>query len=435
MNLCVIRQLGAPDFSTVAQAAGAMMSREFCRELFARLMKIRWTTPSDFPGMALIGEPRLSADGTLRSDCIGPGFEKPRPVRIRLSHRGAPPAGMPDIDWKWEIEKESVEHQSGAGYLRTWPAWDHLITGLGIKAKNHALKNERIRTAAPFEGSLCEGLDVKATMRAYIKGERRIYVRDRRPRIRAETSGIFDFVPTVYIFNPPELSSSTWRMHDVNLEYMYHDHVKNGDLLKRIIREKGRYAVSAINFGSFSPIPGGHSRGRINLYVIAGIVVFMPVYFNGIQEARWLEDTGYQRNPLHGGGDFSRFKASFKARYGIELSLQDWQNSLIRMAIPFAAKRLVVIAPDGFTPSPAAHAEAGQKGVAIRLVPHSTFPRGQLHKASRQYCVEPLDKEGLRFPSWAQSIVADRIDAHKPLMPSDLLEYGMGEISSQIKQL
>lgn len=426
IHLCMIKQLATPDLNTAIQAAESMMSKEFCTDFFARLMEIPWASPASFPDLPIIKVSEVTDGNAFTAEYIDKAGSRSTSFALNIFPEGPLPELKMNMPLNWSGEIQRLTRDSGSGYLRTWPAWDHLLTGLCLHAQQKAILRERQKVSISFEGSIGDGLDVKSTIRACIRGESTIYVKDLRPRPRSKKTGIFDLVPAVYIFHSGRSRTSKWVIHQVCLNHMYPEHIKNPDLFHQTIREKGEWAVSAVNFGEKSCVSGPIGRTeRVTLSLIRGIIVFIPVYFNGIQEAKWLEDTQYLTNPIYQGGEFEQLKSNYLDKHGIDLSMTNWGETLIRMAIPFAKKNLMVIAPDDYNPTKLARDEAKRHGTGIQLVPHSAFPEAQIFRAAYQHCVEPLDKEGLFFPEWADGIVQTRVDAFKNMMPKKFLNYGM----------
>ena len=422
LNLCAVKQLVVPDMMTTLRAAGSMMSERFCEELTARLMEIDWASPVDFPELPVIGKAK-KINGRLEGVFKDLHGIQSRSFKMYVRQGLNSKDSYIEIPWEWMAEKH---HQSfsGGGFLRTLPAWDHILTGLSIEARKKYGKNAYHKITTPFEGSFYEGLDIKAFMKSCIKGEDRIYVRDRRLKENRIPAKMFDFVPVVFLFDTLGSRTGRWVMHEVGLSHMHTEHVSDHGMFTRAIKEKGDYAVSAINFSEPSDRYAEKREFTIKQDILKGITVFIPVYFNGVQEARWLEDTGYEKNPMYSGGGILGFMRWFHNTFDIDLCTTQWPESLIRMAIPFAEKELRVVAPDGYYPSGLVYAEANARGINIELLPHSLFPGDQIEKASHQYCLTPLDKEGRRFPKAALQMLDMDIDSYKKLMPDNLLNYG-----------
>jgi hypothetical protein len=139
-----------PDMAAVLTCAQAFVSERFASALWVELLRFPWAQPGDF------------------SDCVlvGPGHE----------------AAPPDAGWPAGLEppvdspgaRAPAPGATAAGYQFTWGAWDDLSTALCDEARGAGV--EPARTAAPFRGSLEDGIALRATLRARVRGERRLHV-------------------------------------------------------------------------------------------------------------------------------------------------------------------------------------------------------------------------------------------------------------------
>jgi len=199
LNLCIVNQLIGPDMRTSLKAAGSVMSASFCEALTAGLMDIDWLSPTDYPDLPIIGKAQDS-NGDFKGVFKNPDGRRTKPFRMHVRQGFKRNDNFPVVSWEWKEEPRRNTYFFG-GYIRTWPAWDHLLTGLSVEARKKTAKNDKQKITTPFDGSLYEGLDIKASMRSYIRGEDRIYVKDARLIDSRALEKMFDFVPTVILFD------------------------------------------------------------------------------------------------------------------------------------------------------------------------------------------------------------------------------------------
>ena len=426
LNLCAVKQLVVPDMMTTLKAAGAMMSLKFCEELSARLMNIDWASPIDFPGLPVIGKSKKSNEGSAVVFKDSRGMQS-RSFKMYVRQGFSVDDTSDEIPWEWS---EELKYRPGYGnkILRTLPACDYILTKLSIEVMNKSGKKFCENVSIPFEGCFHEGIDIKAYIRSCIRGEDRIYVKDIRKNEKQTKSKMFNFVPMVFLFDIRDSKTSRWDMYQGPLTNMHMEHIQNKNAFKRIIRERGDFIVSAINYSQFIK---SYDKKReyfdIKEQFLKGITIYMPIYFNGIQEARWLEETFYKKCPIYSGGGIKSFMNWFYKKFNIDLRKSQLPETLIRMAIPYAEKELRVVVPEGYYPSEIVYEEAKHWGVSIELLPHSLFPVELIKKAIHQYALLPEDREGLRFPEAALKLLDIDADACKKLMPDNLLNYGMDQ--------
>ena len=143
-----------------------------------------------------------------------------------------------------------------------------------------------------------------------------------------------------------------------------------------------------------------------------------------MQEAAFFENTDYSRNPFCNAFGVAGLARMYRERYKMTFDLEDWPNTLIRMAIPYATKCITVICPDRFKVSSEVLTEAADNKLKVWVIPHSSLPKSLLQKSSRQYFSHPVDKDGVRYPLHVQRILGEKDDANRHLVPDYIKNYG-----------
>ncbi|MCK4304186.1 MAG: hypothetical protein KAY24_08095, partial [Candidatus Eisenbacteria sp.] len=218
--------------------------------------------------------------------------------------------------------------------------------------------------------------------------------------------------------------SSDWVVHNGHYSIL-EPFVRDTRRLAAEVRKYGEYVVDAISFSQSLPVADDLRRADIALRRLHGTLILSQAHFNSIQEARWLEDTGYHYMPFFDGFGTRSFFAMLRERHGLELDWQDWTSALVHMAIPFAESRVIVVAPDNHAISPEVLAAGQARGVEIAAIPLSCFPAEQLRRLSHQHFVRPVDNTGQRFPKYAEQAIGESQDLNRELVPPHLLNYGL----------
>lgn len=173
------------------------------------------------------------------------------------------------------------------------------------------------------------------------------------------------------------------------------------------------------------------------MYEWGGMLIYLPTHFTFEPTARFIESTQFRSTPIVAYEDPTSPSAQrlhqehavvqlFRGAYGMALDLLDWPTTLIRMAIPFAHEAVTVIAPDLFSIPSIARNEASQRGVIIRSVPHSAFPRERLSAISTWYGAQAVAGTlGTEFPEATERLFGEPASANSHLLPPYWRHYGV----------
>lgn len=422
-NLAVIGLRAGLEFASLLNAADTMVSRVFALRLGEALLKdgLSWATHEQFPqlpqliaspptpdelGFAGCGEKAEWVQDGRRSRPFFLGGERrgdvpPLTVPLQAMTSPVPPVGAPgpctSANW-------------------VWPPCESRFFGTCYAAAAIAWENERNRIVEPFAGSLLDGVDIKATLRAHARGQGRVQVRDSRQRRRAvEQEELTE--PVVCLFEArADVVGARW------------GHLRAGSGLDRYVRDpvrhrevrerEGDYFISSVQV-SERRTPEEHLQPWVGeVRYLWGSVAFGNPCINAQQGARWVEEGDYQRSPILRGGGIEELCHYYRSRFEVHLDLADWRTALVRIAIPFARRRVVVVAPDSFIASNELVQEAAARRVALAMVPLSTFPAECIAAIRRQYFVTPCDNDGIEFPEQLSAVLGERADAHFGELPS-----------------
>ena len=209
----------------------------------------------------------------------------------------------------------------------------------------------------------------------------------------------------------------------------FRPYVSNPEALDRVA-EKTPFMVDGLSFYEEGAVPDRLSSVVEDINVLRGTVHFNygP---NTREEARWLERTGYTRGPFlkstHSlwGVGFTELAEGMKDTFGVDLDEEDWEISMVQVALRYAPKHLNVVAPDGFVLPSRVYRDARTCGVGLTVLPLSLFDREQIRKVSLQYIVRP-DDDGA-YSKFVEKAIGEPANAYKNLLPRALRRFGIDE--------
>ena len=109
----------------------------------------------------------------------------------------------------------------------------------------------------------------------------------------------------------------------------------------------------------------------------------------------------------------------FDREFGVSLNQDDWPDTLVRLAIPFAKERVLIIAPSLNVITHQAQLEARKCGIRLDFVPLSYLSAPLVHQIQAQWHVRSLDKYATEWPDDVVRLLG-RPDAHFDLLPPSI---------------
>jgi hypothetical protein len=431
-NMQIVNQHFAPSLTDLIDCARSMMSPDFCDLLTTHLMDIErpWASPGQFPNLPMVS--RLPDNSEQKENKAPVDFfnltesvkdlKHPKPsVRKRsgsftLDYRNANP--VPEYllrMWNWEDEPV-VPRGRESCYDWVWPPCEAILFGSAYEASKMAVTRSNEPVSAVFEGSLFDGLDIKATIRSATAGEKKIYIRKPSSTRKTFYPDGKKPEPTVFIFeNTPTDIKSTWSLliAGTNLRRYLKD--KTG--YDKIVAKYGGYFISSISRISYHAVPSEISRYVVSYSILEGITAFGSPCINAMQGAQWLEDNNFRACPVLTYTSIDTLIDYYKNQHNMEISETDWKTAMIRFAIPFAKERVVVVAPGNFKVSNKLHSEAGKRNVSIDQIPLSYFPAERIAEMKQRLIVRAKDNDGLTFPPEAEQALGQKADKYLELLP------------------
>jgi hypothetical protein len=420
-HLTLVRQQSVPDLFTILMAAQGTMTAQFCGVLASKLMEFNWAKPKSHPGSYCLVPPPVAAGKFVRGEFIGPKGQKDGYCYVTSVPGGVCPRLEVPIPWRWE-GAQLVGQRPRYDERRTWTPWDRLMTAMSLRAREVARSERERPRIEVFEGSLLDGVHMKSTLRAHIRGENRVYVHDRR-QPSSPAPKHHDGWPIVWVFRL-EADNLEWGKA---LEWLhsFEGRVRNPALLHQVARDHRDASIWIVHAGR----PAAQAQDPHRLIwrtELNGILLYAPTHFTLHQAARWAEDTGYRRMPVcH---SYESVETFFQTHHRLDAGAGPWYVSLVRMAIPYASTAVTIVAPDGLALPPAVFEEARQRGVQVRIVPLSYFPREMLRRMSSLLFVpvknDPETQE-YSYVEYAEQVLGESVTAGRDLLPAYWLNYAL----------
>jgi hypothetical protein len=409
-----------------------MMPDGFSGLLMSQLMNIArpWASLKQFPELPLISLiPRDQEDQVYKAgidhfhltdpqkDKSGsgkiPGYEE-ESFTLEYHNSNSSPVYASRI-WTWTDDPYKEKRKSNY-YVWVWPPCEALIFGTAYEASRIARTRSDEPSPAVFEGSLFNGLDIKATMRSVINGEKKIMIKKPSAEKKVFTPDGKHPEPTVFIFNDDLADpGSLWSLLIAGTN-LYRN-VKNRARYDHIVRTKGSCFISSISRVKNHEIPQS-MRGHIDsLNILDGYTVLGNPCINARQAAQWLEDNDYNCCPAMTDTSITSLIKYYKKYFRMELSVSDWRSTLIQVAIPYAKERFVVIAPKTFRIPEKLNTEARIRNISIDFLPLSYFSDLHVSEMRTRIMLRADDPDGLSYPPESEKAIGQKADKYFELLP------------------
>lgn len=417
----------SPDWSDMLHVAYSMMPDEFCRILESCIMDIGqpWASNRTFPKLPVI-EPSGNSNNAEISNkgrIATPTPDAQKQKGLDYHHSGsfyfqnikeAAYANKSLKHWKW-IDKPRGGKSDKYRFAWIWPPSECLLYGTALQAAKINPADKSKDKSVVFEGSLYEGIDVKKSMRSFITGDKKLYVRVSSGKESAIPDGK-NPEPAVFIFEDNEtIPKAHWDMFLGGSTIG--NHVRDYNKFKLVTNQFGTCFVASIAYETDLPVPIEMNPMVRNYNSLAGITLFGNPCINSSQSAQWLEDTDYKCCPILETSTVANLQQKYREWFKISFWGYDWKNLLIMYAIPYCKEQLVVIAPDGFTPDPRITRECKARKTELTIIPLSFYPAEKIKTMRKRYSVRTNDANGFDFESDAEEIFGEKSDNHFNLLP------------------
>lgn len=427
-HLCIVDQRRVPSAATILSAAEGTMSSAYRRQLAQVLLRYPWARPREdrFAGLpVLVPSGPRSGTRVVMVDARGRRGQD-LAVESWYGEQGNPL----DVNVPWDWVDEPAESTPPSDMVLNWPPIGRLVTALSLQAMERARTDANVPRLEVFAGGLRDGLALKPTLRAHAQGRDEWFVRDQVRHRRGAQRDPNAWDPVVWLFSLRPGPRAEWMVLAEELDEMI-PLAERPDEMRAMQRERGTVVVEQIGFGTRTwafrrpaAVRGGHS-----MYEWGGMLIYLPAHLSIGPTTHFVEHTRYRSTPIVSYEDPTSTRSQllhdghavtqhFRDAYGMTLDLGDWPTTLIRMAIPFAQAAVTLVAPELYAVPGIARNEAARRGVTLRSVPHSAFPRETLSAAATWYGAKAIAGTlGREFPAATERLFGQPATANSHLLP------------------
>ena len=429
-NLCLVNLRLVPDFLMTTKAAQGMMSKGFVRALTKRFMDFPWASPEEHLECSLLASVSGYGDDSVCTLYGNDGLGNEEYFYVRSIPASKKHTVKIKIPYEWAESNELKKKSKGSGMLHTWIPWDYLISSMSLRGVGLAKKWEHERRAEVFEGSLLEGIDIKQTLRAYSRGEDRLYVWDTLRKRSNSASFPGDGFPVVFILEPGEHGDAEWTALYEECSWMA-KHMSDRTYFDETRRGKGDKMIAVIGYGDLDiDTKASELNSKIRSDRYYGIVIYQPICWTRRQFAKWVELTGYKRNPfcnsnILGEGLTSDLTAFFEKRNGIRIGEFQWSTTLMLLAIPFAKDIVTVIIPDNYQIDRVVFEKAKRYGVEVCEASLNSFTQQEIDRLSFNHMAAAITHDPkCVFPKSVEKAIGELQTDNRDLVPRSCLDFG-----------
>jgi len=444
-NLSLLNQRIVPDLNCVLTAADITVSEIFAKKMVRKLTetsKINWLKPNAMLGLPYLRAVPLTTDESfLLKNChkaelifsdkrFGPFFFSERCNIQNENVINIDPFfddHIPNLNNNYENQSNSNNNYSNSKSSSNpwiWPPCEALFYGTAYSIAEHALTKSKNAASEPFTGEMHEGIDMKATLRAAISNKFNFHV---KVSARGKPQSIREALqePFVYIFQKPEKNRS---MEGFNWQILIAGNRTEKDFnseevrqrFKDIKSEKGdRFVASVLFVEKLHKLPDEAAKckaiDRINF--LWGGVAFGNPCLNDVQCIRWLDENNFKCCPVLLNDDLDQLIKMYEKTHNILLDVNNWPETLIRIAIPYARRRVLLMSPDHSAVTQRVRMEARRHRISIDIVPLSFISSDRLIEIRNQYSIYPIDEEATQWPTEIIDLLGPS-NNHFKLLPS-----------------
>jgi hypothetical protein len=432
-NVTMVHPGSSPSMTEMLTCSESMMHGDFTQLLADQLMDIGrpWASIEQFPELPIVYQvPEGSGNRTTPTELYklvskandnndqGRRYKRSWSFNLNYSESDPLPADLLD-SWEWINEPKEHGHKAGS-FCWVWPPCEALLYGTAYEASALASTTVKKNDSLPFEGSLHEGLDIKATMRSSITGEKKIYVKKTSLSRRTCQPDVTRPEPVVFIFDEyPSNVKPEWSLMLAALNFA--DLIKKKkNLYNETVRKFGNYFVTVVCRTVYIEPPEA-IRDAVDSYgILEGILKIGHPCINARQGAEWLEQNDFNACPVLQNTSIHTLVDFYKRHHGISIDESDWKSTLILTGIPYARERVVIIAPPGFKPSLSTFSVARKRNISLDFLPLNYFSAERIAGMRRRLTVRTSDSYGLHYPPEAQRLLGEKPDKYFDLFPPHL---------------
>ncbi len=429
MRYCAVNHTLMPDAHLLLTAAESVMPDRFRKVLERSLLsrKIKWATSKQFPELpVLTTAPFPPSDSTPP----GPGTISffITNVHPELSSRNSKGNRLILIPPASNDEPRPRSRNRSNDRIDTpwvWPPCEYIFYSTALDAAEKLNIEHAKHKSQAFEGALLGGLDIRSSLRAAIRDDNTLYVKQLPRHMEYVVAGGHAIEPTVFVFeNPDHPLKGRWSLGTAGYplrEYVEPDELSRFD---HITRTRGSVFVSWVNVALDAAVPAHLQSVISSAKRLNGALLFGNPTANLKQSARWLKETRYSTCPILDDSGVQSLFRHYQSSFGIDPKNRDLNHAsaLVMMAVPYAHKRIMVIGPDNFEMDASVQKEAKARGISIDFLPLTSFPDTHISKMRLQYILK-RGSNPINIPPMAEKILGSQ-DEYRHKLPPAMQQQG-----------
>ena len=431
-NFSLLCQRQVPDLFMTLHAARAMVSAAFASRLgeVLILQALEWARPEQWPGLPYLEETQGGSDpfpatGAERLASLRRGDERSSP--FHLNHISESQIRDPDCRQLPLLPEPGRERSRGKRRIQCrgtwlWPPCETVLYGSAYAAAEMADRNRREHSPEPFAGSLHDGVDAKATLRSIISGQRRVQVKVRSASSTPSPSTEFNDEPAVFIFEAPEtVRNGSWGTFIAATAGDIRKSVRDKTRFDAVIRERGDDFVVTVHHYAEREVSAALKPYVSSQRYLYGTVIFGRPSLTPLQAARWIEESDYAACPILNSCTASDVFSYYHREHGMRLDSAQWPTTLVRLALPYAKRRVMVMTPPRLVLPPEVFREARARAISLQLLPLAHFPPERVEAMRRQHLVHPRNLETMDYSGEMQAALGESPEHYLDLLPERIL--------------
>ena len=99
------------------------------------------------------------------------------------------------------------------------------------------------------------------------------------------------------------------------------------------------------------------------------------------------------------------------------LNREHWVSSLIRLALPYARQRIMVVLPPHQVVAAPVFRDANARSINLECLPLNHFPEEKIEAMRHQYLVQPKDVNAMEYSEEIQAAFGESPQHHLDLLP------------------
>ncbi len=435
-NFCTVTQRNPLHFGSLLELVEAAMPGNFRKTLTDIFLKndVEWALPINFPDLPVIVPTETDSDSHENLNvketmiCVS-GKDTGDGKKIKYHCSDSFLLAVPENEYKstfisadWFMPEDFKSDLPEASFYNpwVWPPCEYFLHGTAFEAGNIVKLNKANKRTERFEGSLLEGVDIKSTIRARVKGDKNIYINSKRKNMKEDFSvkNGTSLDPTVFIFEEPfNESRGHWELGAAGNASL-RDYIESTELTRfdKKVNNFGYYFIGSVAIENSVSVPDHLQNVVVYMKELIGYITFGNPCAHVKQSVEWLKSTHYNTCPTIQNLSMIKLLEFYKIHHNTIINHDKWASTLVRLAIPYASSRVIIVAPENFNPDLISCQEAQKKNIDLDIVPLSFFSDDKINRLRKRYAVYG-GPDGLKYSKKVKDLLGPS-DKYIEMLPA-----------------